>query len=221
MVLARLLVPSDFGLVAMVTAITGFVAIFRDCGLPAATIQRAEITRAQISTLFWINCGLGLVLMLVVLALSPVIAWFYHEPRLLWITGALSIAFAITGVAVQHQALLRRQMRFKTLAMIDVLSMAFGVSIGMAMAWVGFGYWSLVGVTFGSTLLNSALVWLKCDWRPDTFRRRVGARSMLAFGGHLMGFDVLNYFTRNFDNVLIGRALGSIALGVYSKPTGC
>lgn len=220
MVLARLLAPGDFGLVAMVTAVTGFVAMFKDCGLSAATVQRAKITCAQISTLFWINCALGLVLMLVVLALSPVIAWFYHEPRLLWITVALSITFAVTGVAVQHQALLRRQMRFKALAMIEVVSMAFGVLIGIAMAWVGFGYWSLVGFTFGSTLLNSALVWLNCDWRPGPFRQKVGARSLLAFGGHVTGFEVLNYFTRNFDNVLIGRVLGSVAIGIYSKAYG-
>jgi O-antigen/teichoic acid export membrane protein len=219
-VLARMLTPNDFGLVAMVTAITGFVALFRDCGLPMATIQRAQITHAQVSSLFWINCGLGVMLMLAVLALSPVIAWFYHEPRLLWVTAVLSVTFAVTGLAVQHQALLRRQMRFKALSMIDVLSMAFGVSIGISMAAAGFGYWSLVGVTLGSSLLNSVLIWYKCNWRPGPFRRRVGARSMLAFGGHLTGFDLLNYFTRNFDNILIGRVLGSVAVGVYSKAYG-
>jgi len=98
--------------------------------------------------------------------------------------------------------------------------MAFGVCIGVAMAATGFGYWSLVGVTLGSSLLNSVLIWHKCDWRPGPFRRKVGARSMLAFGGHLTGFDVLNYFTRNFDNVLIGRVLGSVAVGIYSKAYG-
>ena len=218
MVLARLLTPKDFGLVAMVITITGFVAMFKDCGLSMATVQHAQITHAQVSTLFWINCALSAAVMLVVAMLAPMVAWFYHEPRLIWITLVLSITFVFSGLTVQHQALLRRQMQFKTLAIIDIVSMASGLAAGIGMAWgAGFGYWSLVGMTFATTLVNAILVWIKCDWRPGPYGRNVGARSMLAFGGSLTGFDVLNYFTRNFDSVLIGRVLGPIATGVYSK----
>ena len=98
--------------------------------------------------------------------------------------------------------------------------MAIGIATGITMAWLGFGYWSLVGMQVAGSAATCALVWAKCDWRPSAFKRRVGARPMLAFGGDLTAFSLLNYFTRNFDNILIGRVLGSSALGIYSKGYG-
>jgi len=99
-VLARLLTPQDFGLIAMVTAVTAFVMMFKDMGLSMATVQRAEVNHAQISTLFWINVALSLGIMLVTAALAPAIAWFYGEPRLTWITLALAGAFIFGGAAL-------------------------------------------------------------------------------------------------------------------------
>jgi O-antigen/teichoic acid export membrane protein len=218
--LARLLKPQDFGLIAMASAIIGLIGSWTDLGLSNATVQRSEITHAQVSVLFWINCALGTGVMLVVALLAPAIAWFYHEPRLVGVTLALSTNFFLAGLTIQHRALLRRQMRFKLIAMIESLSMAFGIATGIAMAWLQFGYWSLVGVSVGVSVLNCALVWATCGWRPGAFRRRVGARPMLAFGANVIGFQFLTYFTRNFDNILIGRVLGAAALGIYSKAYG-
>jgi O-antigen/teichoic acid export membrane protein len=218
--LARLLRPQDFGLTAMVGAIIGLIGLWTDLGLSNATVQRSEITQAQVSVLFWINCGLGAGVMLLVALLAPVIAWFYHEPRLVGITVAVSTIFLLGGSTVQHRALLRRQMRFKLIAIIDSMSMAFGITIGIAMAWLQFGYWSLVGMQLGGTALNCVLVWATSPWRPGRFQRRVGARPMLTFGAHVTGFQFLGYFTRNFDNILIGRVLGAAALGIYSKAYG-
>ncbi len=219
-VLARLLKPEDFGLVAMVSVIILLIAMWTDLGLSNATVQRSEITHAQVSMLFWVNCALSLGAAIFVAILAPVIAGFYHEPRLIRVTLALSPILALTGLTVQHRALLRRQMRFKVITMIDCVAMAFGIAAGIAMAWLDFGYWSLVGVRVGSSAATFALVWTQCDWRPGAFKRRVGARPMLAFGGNLTAFALLNYFTRNFDNILIGRVLGSSALGIYSKGYG-
>jgi O-antigen/teichoic acid export membrane protein len=98
--------------------------------------------------------------------------------------------------------------------------LACGISVGITLAWFGFGYWSLVGVLFTTSVMNCVLVWTICGWRPGPFRRRVGARGMLAFGGNVTAFNVLNYFGRNFDNILIGRVLGSAPLGIYSKAYG-
>lgn len=215
--LARLLRPQDFGLTTMVGAIIGLIGLWTDLGLSNATVQRSEITHAQVSVLFWINCGLGAGAMLVVALLAPAIAWFYHEPRLVGITVALSTVFFLGGSTIQHRALLRRQMRFKVIAIIDAVSMAFGIATGIAMAWLQFGYWSLVGMQVAATAVNCALVWAACDWRPGRFQRRVGARPMLAFGADVTGFQVLTYFSRNFDNILIGRVMGAAALGIYSR----
>src|SRR5436190_10599834 len=116
--LARLLTPYDFGMISMVTGVTGFVEAFKDAGLSLATIQRERITQEQVSTLFWVNVGLSAFLMVIVLALSPALATFYHEPSLAWVAAAISITFLLGGLAVQHQALLRRNLRFRQLAVI-------------------------------------------------------------------------------------------------------
>ncbi len=219
-VLARLLKPQDFGLIAMVTAIVVLIGMCRELGLSQATVQRSEVTHAQVSVLFWINAALGGSFALIVAGLAPAVAWFYHEPRLIGITLALSITFVLSGLTAQHYALLRRQMRFKIMAVIEAASMASGIAAGIVMAWRGFGYWSLVGMQIVTSAVNCLLVWITCDWRPGPFQRRVGVKSMLAFGGNLTGFTLLNYFTRNFDNILIGRMLGSTAIGIYSKAYG-
>src|SRR6266436_3086630 len=125
--LARLLTPSDFGLISMVTGITGFVEAFKDAGLSLATVQREHINQQQVSTLFWINVGLSAFLMALVLALSPFLAMFYHEPRLSLVAAAIGCTFLLGGLTVQHQALLRRNLRFKELAVIDVISLSTGI----------------------------------------------------------------------------------------------
>ncbi len=216
-VLARLLTPQDYGLIAMVTAITGFVALFKDMGLSMATIQKAEINHSQVSTLFWINVAVSLVLALILAVVAPVISWFYSEPRLTWITLALAGTFIFSGLTVQHQALLRRQMRFLILATIEIGSIGIGIATGIVMAWYGVGYWALVGLPAATVLTNTVLVWVFCGWRPGLPVHRAGVRSMVAFGGHLTGFNTANYFARNFDNILLGRFYGASVLGLYSR----
>lgn len=216
-VLARLLTPNDYGIIAMVIAVTGFMAMFKDMGLSMATVQRDEITQDQISTLFWINVSIGIAIMLVTISLSPVIVWFYGEPRLAWITIALSGGFVFGGLTVQHQALLRRQMHFTALAGIDISSLLVGIVTALLTAWYGAGYWALVFMQLAVAITTAIGVWIMCDWRPGMPIRRSGVRSMLAFGGNLSGFSVINYFARNLDNILIGRYWGAQQLGLYSK----
>ncbi len=216
-VLARLLTPKDFGLIAMVTAITSFVMLFRDIGLSMATVQREEINHGQISTLFWVNVAISFALMLVTAAIAPVIAWFYGEPCLIWVTLALASVFIFGGLTIQHQALLRRQMKFGILAVIEVSAMVIGVTAGIVAACYGLTYWSLVLMQLATPMAIAIGVWLGCRWRPGLPVRNSGVRSMLAFGGHLTGFSLVNYFTRNLDKLLIGRYWGSRSLGFYSK----
>lgn len=219
-VLARLLTPQDYGLIGMVTAVTGFVAMFKDLGLSMATVQKSEINHGQISTLFWINVLLSFAVMLVTAALAPAIAWFYGEPRLTWITLALAIAFVFGGLTVQHQALLTRNMRFGTLAFIHIASALAGIITAIIAAWYGLRCWALVLMQVATAITNAIAVWVACPWCPGLPVRRSGVRKMLAFGGHLTGFSFLNYFARNLDNVLIGKVWGAQPLGFYSKAYG-
>lgn len=216
-VLARLLEPRDFGLVGMVTAITGVLGIFKDAGLSMVTIQRANITDEQISTLFWLNMLVGVVLFGLSLAIAPVLVAFYRESCLFWITAVLASGFVFSGVAAQHQALLQRQMRFFALAAIEVSSLSISIAVAIAMAASGYGYWALVGMFAMSPAITSILVWLAAAWIPGMPRRKVGARSMLRFGGTVSLNGLIYYIATNTDKILLGRFCGAEALGIYGR----
>jgi O-antigen/teichoic acid export membrane protein len=216
-VLARLLTPADFGLIAMVATFTGFVGLFKDLGLSMATVQQAQVTHAQVSTLFWINVVLSAVLAGAGMCLAPVVAWLYGEPQLVWVTCAVSSTFLLGGMTAQHLALLRRQMRFGKLAVIDLLSIVLGSTTAILFALRGGQYWSLVAMIVVQAFVSCAGAWFMSGWKPGLPRRQSGVRPMLKFGGNLAGFNVLNYFTRNFDNVLVGAVLGAGAVGIYSR----
>lgn len=216
-ILARLLTPADFGLVAMVTALTGFVAMFKDAGLSMATVQRDHITHAQVSTLFWVNVALSVALMILIAAIAPAVAWFYGEPDLFYVTLAIAATFMFGGLAVQHLALLKRQMRFTALAVNDVAAATAGVTTGIILALLGAGYWALVAMPAATAVSSMILSWSLTGWFPSPPRRGTGVRPMLAFGGFLSGASFLGYIRRNLDNVLIGAAFGAVALGYYQK----
>ncbi len=216
-ILARLLLPEAFGLVAMVTVVVGFLAVFKDAGLSMATVQKEEITHEQVSTLFWMNVVLSCLLGGVIMGLSPLVAWFYGEPRLVMITVALGGGFLVSGLTVQHQALLRRKMRFGALAVVQIVSMVVGIGAAIAAAWHGWGYWALVIRELATTVTGLLAVWIVMPWKPGPPKRGAGTREMLGFGGYLSLTTIANYFFRNLDNILIGRRLGDEALGYYSR----
>jgi len=216
-VLARLLTPADYGLVGMVTVVVNFAAMFKDAGLSVATVQKDQITREQISTLFWINVLISGVLGLCVLAGAPLIAWFYGKPELTAVTVALSFSFIISGLTIQHQALLQRHMRFGSLASMQIVTQVFYLVVTISLALMGWRYWALVVGGIATTLAGTLLTYIYCPWIPQRWRRGTGARDMLTFGGHLTGFSFVNYFARNADGILIGKLIGAQALGIYGK----
>jgi PST family polysaccharide transporter len=217
MILARLLTPRDFGLVAMVMTVTGFLRVFKDAGLSIATVQRERITHAQVSNLFWINVAVSALCTLIVAASAPVVGRFYHNPQVINITLLLSITFLISGLTVQHQALLKRQMRFKALALIEVGSMAAGVLVAIIMALLGYRYWSLVGSSVVMEIAGLLLTLSVSRWHPQLPSKRSGIRPMVSFGAHRTAGDFVMSLSRGCDNLLIGRFYGSAAVGLYSR----
>lgn len=217
MILARLLEPRDFGLVGMVTAFTGVLSLFRDFGLSTATVQRATVTQDQISSLFWINVLVGAVLSLLTIALAPFVAVFYHEPRLVWITVVAATGFLFNAAGVQHSAILQRQMRFGTLAVIDISTLALNIAVGIGMALRGYGYWALVGMTAISPLISTLALWWATRWRPSAPRRRIGVRPMIRFGGTVTLNGIVVYVAYNLEKVLLGRFWGADAVGIYGR----
>jgi O-antigen/teichoic acid export membrane protein len=217
MILARLLDPKDFGLVGMVTAFSSVFTLFRDFGLSTATIQRERITDEQISTLFWINLLVGVILTVLLSAIAPMVVRFYHEPRLFWVTIGLATGFVINAAGVQHSAILQREMRFTALAIIQIVALVVSTVVGIGMALLGYGYWSLVGLSVTLPLVSTIAFWMATSWLPGKPRKRVGIRSMLSFGGSVTLISLIVYVAYNLDKVLLGRFWGAEALGIYGR----
>ncbi|HEX5400009.1 MAG TPA: lipopolysaccharide biosynthesis protein [Verrucomicrobiae bacterium] len=216
-VLARLLVPDDFGVVAMALTFTAFANILKDAGLSSATIQRADLTGAQVNTMFWINAAVGIILTVAVAAVGPLLAWFYRRPELLWINLALSASFFIDSLGIQHSALLNREMRFRALALTQVGGLLIGVIVAITAAMTGWSYWALVVRSLVTSFTSVVLLWIYSNWRPGRPAMASGVRSLLHFGANVTGFNVVNYFSRNFDSILVGRVCGAGPLGFYSR----
>ena len=216
-VLARLLTPTDFGLVAMVTAVTVIAWGFADLGLTEATIQRKELTHNQVSTLFWINVAMGLFLTFVTAGIAPILAKFYGEPRLVGITLVASVSFLIAGLRGQHNALLKRQMLFKSLAIRDVTSSLLGVIVAVGLALRGAGYWAILASPLTANLSQMVMSWLMIRWRPGLPHFGPEIRTMVGFGGNVAVSYVIFNWVRNADNILIGRYWGAGPLGLYSR----
>jgi O-antigen/teichoic acid export membrane protein len=216
-VLARILTPEDFGLIAMATVVIGFTSVFKDMGLSMATVQRAEVRHAQVSTLFWLNVGASAAIAAVTAAAAPLLAWFYKEPRVNAVTLVLATTVLVGGFAIQHQALLRRQMRFGALAFVEIASLVIATAAAIVSALMGHGYWALVVMQVVREAAAAGFVWIACRWRPGAPERGSGVRSLVAFGAHLSGFNVLTYIARNIEKMLIGWYWGAGPVGLYNN----
>lgn len=219
-VMARLVTPGDYGVFAMVATLTGLLTMLKDAGLSMATVQSKLITHDDISTLFWVNIGVGAALAVIAAAFAPFLAHFYGDPRIIAPVTVVGLSFILAGLATQHTALLQRQMRFKTLETIGVVSQFAGGVAMLGSAYWGAGYWSLVLNVLVMRAANAALVVTTSGWRPGWPSRDGGAGAMLRFGRDLSGYNIVSYLQRNLDNILIGRYWSALDLGLYVKAYG-
>ena len=218
-ILARLLPPSAFGVLAMVAALGVVLDFAKDLGLSAATIQKDDLTEAQISALFWINAGAGCVLALALFLGAPVLAHFYGQHVVEPVTKWMALAFIMSGLTVQHWALLRRQMRFGAIAVMEVAADLAGFATAIALAYAGAGLWALVAqrlVTPGVLMVGA---WLACRWRPGRPRRADGLGGLLRFGVQVTAGGLVTALTRSVDQVMIGWLWGPTVLGLYERTT--
>ena len=217
MLLARILRPSDFGLIGMVYIFINLGALVKDMGLSMATIQRENIKHSEVSNLFWINISIGFVLMLFTALCAPLIGSFYNEPVLVPITIALSSVFLFGGLTIQHQAILQRKMKFATLAVINVIATFMALVTALISALFGMNYWSLAIQQISLSFFLMLMTWLACKWRPSFFCRSTNIKELVSFGANISIFGFLNYFIRNLDKVLIGRFMSPRSLGLYER----
>jgi len=214
--LAHTLVPEDFGLVAMVMIVVNFFVLFKDAGFSAATVQQEVVTHEQVSLLFWLSAGIGMFLGGLLYLISPMIVMFFHEPRLLEITEVLSLVFVLGGLAIQHEALMRRQMRFRELMMIEISGLIVSAVFAVVLAISGAGYWAMVWLQVVAIIVRVVLLWLLAGWLPSLPVLKVGIRKMVVFGSELTLANVIQYISKQSDQILLGGWSGAHALGMYS-----
>ncbi|WP_260928049.1 lipopolysaccharide biosynthesis protein [Novosphingobium sp. 9] len=215
--LARLLLPTDFGLLAMVGPLVTAALLLTDLGLSAATVQRPTINQTELSSLFWLNVLIGTGLAVLTVVLSPLAAIFYHTPAVQPIMATMAVALLLSSLAAQHLAILNRRMRFGAIAMIEVGALTAGVVAGLTGALLGLGYWSLVLMQIVNGVATLAMAWGFSRWWPSRPGIAREAMHLLRFGGTVTGYNLLGYLITNLDNILIGARFGAGPLGIYDR----
>jgi len=215
-VLARLLDPQTFGLVALATIFVNFLQIFIDQGLVQAIVQRQELETEHLDTAFWTNLGVSALATLLSIAGAELIADFFKEPEIAPIIRCLSLSFLISGFSSVQEAIFQRNLAFKPLAIRSLIAVIIGGIVGITMAFMGFGVWSLVGQQLTNSFAQVLVLWWVSDWHPGFKFSQKHFKELFGFGVNVMGINLCNFFTRRSDDFLIGYFLGSTALGYYS-----
>lgn len=215
--LARLLKPSDYGVLALGVAVTGFGELLRDFGLANASVQTKTLSAAERTNLFWLNTAIGAVLAVLAAACSPLIAGLLGNAELAPVIAALAAGFLFSGLATQPRASLVRAMRFLPLNVCDTAALLVATAAGAVLAIAGAGYWALVVML----LAQGALAWILCalvaGWLPGLPDRAVSVRRFLHFGAGQFGSQVLGYAAKNASTFIIGISLGLVPLGLYNR----
>jgi O-antigen/teichoic acid export membrane protein len=213
--LARLLSPADFGLMAMAAVIINFVDLFSNLGTAAAIVQQRTLSRELLSSLFWLNAGFGAAVAILLFGLAPVLAAFYREPHLTVVMQCLAVTLCLGGLRCVHQALIQRELSFDLLAKVEIIAGVISLACGLVLAYLGFGVWSLVAQTIVWHAVMTVALWLFSSWRPQWLFEWSSIKAVASYSLNLTGFSVFNYFARNADKFIIGRYLGAQELGYY------
>jgi PST family polysaccharide transporter len=216
-VLARLLLPSDFGVVAMVTTVSLLIMNFGLNGFTEAVVQIEEISHALASNLFWINMGASILLTLGFAAAGSLLARFYGDPRVATVSIGVSLTILLTGASVLHLALLKRAMEFPAISVNNIVARSAAVAVSIILALMGWGYWALVAGVIALPLSTTAGALLLCPWVPGLPRRAAGTAKLVRYAISVYGHFTVSYFARNMDNLLVGWRFGAGPLGFYKK----
>ena len=218
MILARMLAPADYGLIAMAMVVISFADTFRDFGFSAAAVQAKVLTTAQRTNLFWTNTGIGLALTLAVWATAGIVAQVFNEPSLKGVMWALGPIFLINGAATQYRASLSRALRFGSVAWTEVFAQVVGLGSGVVAASAGWGYWALTAMQLVSATVILVVLVLVARWLPGLPRRGQDMGPLLRFGTFLVGSQLVTYASNNIDTMVLGRRFGPETVGVYDRP---
>lgn len=216
-VLARLLLPEDFGLVAMAMVMMGFAGLLADVGLGSALIQKKDATEDHFSSVFWANIGIGVVLTIALVQLSPLVAAFFNQPKLEEIVSLLSVNFIVGALAMVPTTRLSKQLAFREIALINFVGMSVSGGVAIVLAMKGYGYWSLVAQRLIERGLVTVLVWVVGRWTPKLRFDGKAFRELFGFGSYVFLTGSIRYAAVQADKLLIGKFLNATSLGLYDK----
>jgi PST family polysaccharide transporter len=216
-VTTRLLAPSDFGILAMAATATALIALLKDLGISQAIVQRDTISPGQINSLFWVSIAASILFAFLLGASARLIARFYAEPKVELLTIAFAALVLIGGPQAVPAAILNRNSHFKKLAIIDVASATTALAVGVTGALLWQSYWALYASAAAATIVSGVGIWVSSRYKPGMPRFDANTAQMLRFGSHISGFNLVNYLSRNCDNILIGRFQGIDQLGLYDR----
>ncbi|VEP14175.1 Polysaccharide biosynthesis family protein [Hyella patelloides LEGE 07179] len=216
LILARLLSPEAFGLVALANVFLAFMQIFMEQGFTQALIQRQDLESEHLNTAFWSQVGCGILLAVISALGAGVVAQFFNQPKLIPILQCLSLLFIVNSFGHVHKALLSREFAFKIMALRSLLGIVVSGIVGVAMAYAGHGVWSLVAQQLVYESVGVLVMWQAVDWRPALQFSPKHFQHLFDFGIHVLVFKFIKFFNKRSDNLLIGYFLGEVALGYYA-----
>ena len=215
--LARILMPEDYGLIGMLSIFIAVSDVFIQSGFGQALVQKADCTDEDFSTAFYFNLGISIFLYLVLYFSAPLIARFYHEPQLVALTRVLSLNFVLGSLNIVQRSKLSKAMNFKPLAVVTILGTLIGGGIGVIMAYNGFGVWSLVAQTLCTTIVYVLTFPFYTKWRPNARFSFDSFLHLWKFGSNILITGIIDVVGRNISNIMIGRFYNKEHVGYYSK----
>lgn len=219
-ILARLLLPSDFGLIAIVMAVMAFLGVFADAGISNAVIHYQNISREQSSSLYWLNVTMSTILACMLAAASPWLAGWYHEPAVAYLLLLAALAMVVASFAQQLRINAQKELRFAQLAKVEMAAAVCGFATAVISAWLGAGGYAVLLGSVASAIAGCGLAWgvLAQGWRPQFRMRLAEVSPFLRFGGYMIGNNLANSINNQIDVLLGGRLLGAQAMGLYNVP---
>lgn len=216
-ILARLLTPNDYGIIAMLTIFISISQAFVDSGFSSAIVQKRNRTELDLSTALYSNIVIGLVFYLVLFFCSPLIAKFYNEPILVPVTKVMGLVFFIFSLSNVQQAVLTIRVDFKTQTKISLISVFLSGILGITLAYWGYGVWALAWQQVTAALIRCILLWYFLKWRPLLQFSKKSFCELFSFGSKMLATGLLNSIFNNLYTIIIGKNFNAASLGFYSR----
>ena len=215
--LARLLTPNDFGVVAMASIFVTWSEVFKDFGLGQALIQKKDVTEEQVSTVFYLNIGMGCLIALILDFVAPLASKFYDNEMVAWCVRVSALTFLITSFNVVQTSLFKKKLNYKIQTVSSFISSTLSGIVGVVMAYRGFGVWSLLTQSVVSTLVNTVYIWWKSDWRPRWLFKFKTTLPLFRKGVGFMGKGLIDNVFSALDSMAIGKLFSSSTLGLFNR----